>query len=169
MNATKWNQDVVANSEFLARKPLVVLTRSTEQSIPTGAQRSISWNTEVRDNNGMWSSTAPTRIDIATAGVYRIEATCTFAASTLAGTATLRQIGIYTGAAGSTTVVPNLQTNSVVVDSSGADISVFVSGYAVLTSTDFVRIQVVQNSGAAINIVNSTVFIPRVAVVWESS
>ncbi len=162
LTAANWNEQV-ANTDFLARPPSVSLTRTTEQALGTTAWRSVAWQSEGWDTDTMWSSTAPTRIDINTAGKYQVSANIPFTAT--AGNVTVRA-GITVG--GSTTAAPN---NGVVLDngSAAADKAVSLTRVLSLTSTQFVRINVSGSSGANAIIMHSSVYIPSVSVLWVSS
>lgn len=167
LNATKWNQDVVANSEFLAKPPSVSVTRSTEQNIATGVWRSVAWNTEGWDTDSMWSSTAATRIDINTAGKYLVVANVPWAPST----AGVRRIaGIYAGAPGSSTVSPNVMTSAVSVadNASGGNTNV-LNAIVSVTSTQVIRIPTLHDAGASINLLHDGNWVPRCDVIWQSS
>ena len=61
VTAAIWNQDVVANTEYLAKPPSVSVRRSTEQSIANSVWTAVSFNTENWDTDAMWSSTADGR------------------------------------------------------------------------------------------------------------
>lgn len=165
ITAAIWNQDAVANPKFLARPPSVRLTKSTEQSVANNVWRSLSWNTEAWDTDTMWSSTAATRVDINTAGKYLVTASCEFAGST-AGT--VRAIGIAT--AGSSTATPTaISVNHAPPDLGDDGPTLMVHTILSFTATQFLRVQVKQDTGGALNVNHSTVEIPQVAVLWVSS
>ena len=162
LTAANWNEQV-ANTDFLARPPSVSLTRTTEQSLAAAAWRSLSWNAEGWDTDTMWSSTAPTRIDINTAGKYLCTAN---AARSTAGDGNILTIGFTVG--GSTTAVPNngvAAGNEGSPSAGGATITRILS----LTSTQFIRVQGISNGSTAATIVHSSVHVPSVSVLWVSS
>lgn len=162
ITAAIWNQDVVANAEFLARPPSASVSRSTEQSIANAAWRAISFNTEAWDTDSMWSSTAGARIDINTSGKYHVIAHAAFAASA-AGAA--RALGISVG--GSTTAPPTHGHANATPNT--ATLGITHSRMLSLTSTQFIRIMVYQDSGGALNIVHSTETQPACDIRWVSS
>lgn len=166
--ATRWNTHLVGNLDFLAKPPSCGLSRSTEQSIATGVWRSIAWNTEGWDTDTMWSSTAATRVDINTAGKYLVTANAGFVAST-AGVARLMGIAID----GSSTASPSGVGGRVYhpPPRTGNSLNMTHSQMISLTSTQTVRIQVFQDSGGALNVIESAADgqTPRVSVMWMSS
>ena len=169
VTASMWNSDVVANTEFLAKPPSVTVTKTTEQSIAVGSWRSIAWSAESWDTNSMWSSTAATRVDINTAGKYLITASVNWSTG---GTGDRRQMGIYAGTAGSTSVAPNIaQAKAHNPGGASNNPSNHVSAIVSLTSTEVVRVQVSHNSTAATTVRHSTAGgeVPRLSVMWMSS
>ncbi len=164
VTAAVWNQDAVANPKFLARPPSVRVQKSTEQSIASAVWRSMSWNTEVWDTDTMWSSTAATRLDVNTAGKYLVSASIGWAAST-AGVE--RHVGIAVG--GSSTAAPAYAKQSMEADVGTIVRRMTVTDIIRLTSTQYIRIQVYQDSGGALNVQHDTVDIASAAVLWVSS
>jgi hypothetical protein len=161
ITAAIWDQDVRANTEFLARPPSVSLQKSTEQSIANASWRSVSWNTENWDTDTMWSSTAPTRIDINTSGKWELSATVSW--DTGSG---LRIVGFTVG--GSTTATPSPLLDRRQITSEYAIAT--VTDTRSLTSTQFVRLQVYQANGSALNLSHDgTEFITHMAARWVSS
>lgn len=100
LEATKWNEDVVSNLEFLAKPPTVRVERQATQNLSTGNWRSVHWDTEIWDNNNMWSTSAPNQVTIKTAGMYEVLFTGVFSI------ANSQQAGISLNNS-STTVRPN--------------------------------------------------------------
>lgn len=168
LGATRWNKDVVGNTEFLAKPPSCAVSRSTEQSVATGVWRSIAWNTEGWDTDTMWSSTAATRLDINTSGKYLIAANAGFAASTV-GVA--RLMGFAVG--GSSTASPSGVGGRVYCPPprAGNSLNMTHTQMISLTSTQYVRIQVFQDSGGALNVIENAADgqTPRVSAIWMSS
>ena len=169
VTASIWNQDVVANSEFLAKPPSCSLLRTTELSQAAGGGwRSIAWQSEQWDTDTMWSSTAATRIDINTPGKYEVQALITW---TTNASAQGRAMGIYAGAVGSSTVAPNqAEHNWNGPALAGFNPTNMLVATLSLTSTSTIRIQTAHNSTSAITIRHTTAGQkPRVSVRWVSS
>lgn len=171
ITAAVWNQDVVANTEFLAKPPSCRVQNSTEQSIPNSGQRSISWASESWDTDTMWSSTAPTRIDINTAGKYLVTAFVVWGGSTNSTGGTVREIGLVVD--GTTTATPNRATSYVQPPrTTGINVRHVLSDVLSFTATQFIRLQAFQDSGAALNVNHTTgagADIASLTVTWISS
>ena len=71
VTAAVWNQDVVDNVTFLANAPGCRAFHNTTNSITSGTEMTLAFNSEQFDNDGMHSMSVNTeRITITTAGVY---------------------------------------------------------------------------------------------------
>lgn len=81
LTAAQMNTDVRDNTNFLYSPPMAVVQRSTNQVIATGTVTYISFNTEVKDTDGIWAIGVPTRIEPNTAGLYLIVASGFFASN----------------------------------------------------------------------------------------
>lgn len=66
---------LTADVALLKNAPAVTLYQTTGQSVATGANTQISWNTAVGDNWAGWSSGSPTRYTVQVAGWYMLSAT----------------------------------------------------------------------------------------------
>lgn len=83
LTATRYNEEVVGNAGFLFKPPMASLYRAAALSnTAPSAYQSIAWDTqEFTNTDSMWVIGTPTRITLATAGIYMVTATVTFAAS----------------------------------------------------------------------------------------
>ncbi len=169
VTAANWNQDVVANTEYLARPPSVSVRKSTTQAMTNNVWRSIAWNSEAWDTDSMWSSTAASRIDINTAGKYLVTAAVAWNVSTASTVGTQgRLVGVRVG--GSSTAAPNrAQVQTRPTGSTGVRQHQSVSDIIALTSTQFVRLQVFQDSGANLSVTGSSADQTLLSVLWVSS
>lgn len=171
VTAARWNQDVVSNTEFLARPPSVRVQKSTDQSITNNTHTMVSWNAESWDTDTMWSSTAPTRIDINTSGKYLVTAFVCWGTSTSSTGGNVRQAGVLVD--GTTSANSNRATSVAgAPKSTSIPIAQTVSDVLSLTSTQFLRLNVYQDSGAALSVQHTTGTGARIAsmtVTWISS
>lgn len=159
------NTHVRDNLTFLGRPPSVRVTRSTSQSIANNTWTAISWNTEGYDTDSMWSSTAGNRIEINTNGKFLVTSSVDFVAST-GGVA--RAMGVRVDATTASTGNP---THGRIVLSEVQGGGGWAGSYTTVvsvTSTQRVKIMVLQDSGAALNI-NDEMGNPHCSVTWISS
>lgn len=88
LTASKWNQDVVENTEFLFTPPMCVLSTTTNVTMATaniGYAIPFGAGTELADTDSMHdTATNNSRITITTAGVYVLTANAGFQVSNFA-------------------------------------------------------------------------------------
>lgn len=165
LGATRWNQAVVANTEFLAKPPSALVRKSTDQALAAGSTwKAVSWNTEVFDNDTMWSSTDPTKVNINTNGKYQVSGHVGFGGAAV----TAGGVGCYLGVLvdGTTKGTPQ-HAQDIRVSLAGVTLHEAGTVTLSLTSTQFVRLMVRSDSTSLV--LHSTVENPFFAVHWISS
>lgn len=132
---------LISALSFAPKKiPFCRAYHNTTQSIPNGGIRTLSFNRERFDNNGMFSPTS-TDITIKTAGIYLVGC-CVYFSSNSSG---LRALYIQVN---NSYLINNVLNNGV----SGAGVWLEAQSIWSFAVDDYVRAQVWQNSGSALNI-----------------
>lgn len=153
--APEWNTYVRGNLTFLGRPPAARVYRSTAQSIADNTDTFISFTAERYDTDNMWDPGIPERLTINTPGVYAIAGTAGFASN-----ATGRRLaGIVLNAATGI----GINTAPAVT---GATHSLTVTTIYKLAIGDYIRMDVLQNSGAPLNVLSLGNFTPELAASW---
>lgn len=121
--------------------------RSGNQSVATGASVNVTFNAEGYDNNTMHDlSVNPDRVTIKTAGLYRITAQTAYAAN-----ATGRRASLVRRNGGA---VPLLYSNAQAV--SAGFTTVFTSGLLNLVVNDYLTLEVTQDSGGPLDVLEGS-------------
>ena len=119
--------------------PRVKVTRTTDQTITSGAESTITWDSEVFDTDDMWTSTSSTRITFKTAGLYLVTAAFNFDTNS-----TGRRYGLlrFNGSvSGAVTEVPAVSGGSTVGQ---------IHQLYTASVNDYVELRVYQNSGGSL-------------------
>lgn len=120
-----------------------VTRQSSAQSITSGTDVAISWDTEVWDNDSMVDIAGqPTRVTIKTPGTYRITGAAQFASNATGNRYAMVKLN------GSATI--NSQDGRVAM--SGAVTSLLTVVDLVLVVNDYIELYVNQGSGAGLNV-----------------
>lgn len=137
--------------------PSARVTRSTNQSIPDGANTPMSFNNEVLDNGDLFAFGSPTVLTVPTPGVYLITATVDWAIS----------------AAGDRAMeIDQSSTPIARVTASGsgtADIEQNASTVARLNAFEQISLVVIQTSGGSLNVLSASADTPVLTVSWIGS
>lgn len=155
LTAADWNAYVRDNQEALFTPPRCLVDRSTAQSIPDVTVTSMTFDTELLDNDSMHSTTSNTsRITAKTAGLYMMTTSVQFTGNTTGG----RTVSIVLNGAQTlaTSDLPSVGTGP-------ARLNVATLYY--LDVDDYVESRVYQSSGGALN-VQSTSDSPNFRVAW---
>lgn len=133
------------------------VTRITDQSIPDATATALSFSTPKQNPNGLWVSTAATKITVDKAGLYWVNAGCVFAA----GATGVRTISIQVNGVAST--FP-LQANQAAPAAGTGKLN--ICGLIYLANADYIEVVVTQNNGGALNVTaDTTAFSPFVSLV----
>lgn len=162
VTAANWNQDVVANTEFLARPPSVRVRRAAALAIVENGWEEVTFDTESWDTDTMWSSTAATKVFARTAGKYLVCVTGGVDAST-GGTG--RGIGVRLN---STSGNPEFACTG--RESPGGAFSAWpaASGMVSLTTGQYVQLVIYQDHSTTLN-TNTADGKPTLSMIWMSS
>lgn len=129
-------------------RPFVQLSKTTA-SISNNSVTEVSWDTEVIDTHGMWSTADRTAIFVPIAGHYIAAITVRFASQATA--AGIRQVRVNVNGA------EDMQLNFPAPSNLNAtNIAVHLTWPLDLAANDDVGFSVFQNSGGALNIVDNT-------------
>ena len=131
------------------KAPRVSVFRTAAQSVSTGSNTLLTWNSENVDTDSMHdNSTNPSRLTIPTGflGRWRFDIGVTFAAAAN-GT---RAAWITVNGAGTRYGQPEVPGSSV------ASAGLYISRELVLAVGDYVEVYCYQDSGGALNVLNST-------------
>ena len=120
------------------------VSRSTTQSFSNGTPAAVSFDTEVRDDGGCWTSGAATRLTVPTdqSGWYVIAGSVWMAGATGNGRRLFIRLNGTTEIAGSSVAAPGEHN----------DPRLNCSTPYYLTAADYVELIVDQNQGSAVNI-----------------
>jgi hypothetical protein len=119
-----------------------VVKRTTTQAVETATPTAISFDSEVRDDGGFYSSANPTRFTAIADGWYVFSSTCRWAGANSYGRR------LYARLNGTT----ELSGTSVISDPDHNDPRQNVSGIYYLSENDYIEFMLDQNSGGTINI-----------------
>lgn len=132
-----------------------IVTKST-QSIPDGANTLLTFDTEVVDTAAMHSTGADTdRIICTVAGVYAVTAYSRFSADADG------YRNIYIDHRDSSVALLGIPASNV-CPGLAATTDLSTSGIVVMAVGDFVRVNIFQNSGASMNVVNNRFAVVRI-------
>lgn len=133
-------------------------SRSTSQSIPDGADTAVTFDAVNSDPWGSWSAGQAQRLTAKLTGRYMAVGAVQFAANATGwraawiertGTSTVARVQVASAAAGSPTYV-----------------TVTSPPFDMTAGTDYVRLIVRQNSGGALDAVNSSTFTPALGLIY---
>lgn len=119
------------------------VSRAATQSIATASNTAVQWDTEDRDDNNYWSSTANTRFTIPAAGWYQVEAAFAWAANANGSRR------IYIAKNGDTTNPLAVEWEGPVI---GVTLHQSIGTMAYLNAGDYVEIYGRQDSGGNLNL-----------------
>lgn len=128
----------------------VKLSRAANQSISTGTNTSISWDTETSDPDGFITATSATiTVPSGLGGIYLVSAAITYAANPAA-------VGTFTQATAYFTVGGAVQVDAAnypygYVYNSGGSYFTGVTSIKPMAAGDTVEISVIQTSGGSVN------------------
>ena len=159
VTAAIWNQDVVANPEFLHDPPTCRVYNSAAISISDGVVTALTFNSERYDTDTMHSTVTNTsRITATTAGKYLITATIGFAANnTGRRQVTIRLNGTTYIAVDARATVGNGQVTEVSI----------ATVYA-LAAADYAEVTVFQDTGGSLNVSAASAYTPELTATWLS-
>lgn len=144
-------------------KPILKLNRNATQSVANNTTTLINWTTAVAQSGVTWAVGTPTQITIVTAGWYAITAQVTWVAGAAASE---RSISVLVNG----TVVPTNITASFLMRMGGVSVATVrhqVEGYEHLNVGATVYIGTYQNTGGAINLLN-TPYGTWCTLVWDA-
>lgn len=137
-NGTEWAPGTAGSVTAVG----AFVSRSTTQSFSNGTPAAVSFDTEVRDDGGCWTSGAATRLTAPSTGWYVIAGSVWMAGSTSNGRRLYIRLNGSTEIAGSSVAAPG--------DHNDPRLSCSTPYY--LSATDYVELIVDQNQGSAVNI-----------------
>lgn len=139
-----WGNSVKAALDFLSNPPRAEASRGTTLSITSGPWTPITFTTEVRDTDNMFTTGSGDRFTCVTPGRYLVIGTAPFAANVTGLRAFALAKGVTAGV-GFFAEIVNAAANS------GGHVAT-ISGEVVLAAADTVSFQVLQTSGAGLNL-----------------
>jgi len=159
VTSSAWNNQVKGNLEHLYSVPRCEAYKSAAQSISGGSWQDVTWDSETFDTASIHdTSTNTERFTLVRDGLWLVVAKVVFASNSTgdrrgrlllngAGASTLSQVNLHT-ASGNTTrfTVQTLAYTS--------------------TTTDYVGLQVYQDSGGALNLSGGSAASTSLSVVW---
>lgn len=152
-----WGDDVRAALSFLANPPACRVYHNTAQSIANNSEVALTFNSERYDTDSMHSTSVnPSRITFNTTGLYVVSLTFEFAPHS-----TGRRYGVIK-LGGTTGIAVALNPTAEGTFGHGFSISTIYK----FTAGEFVEAKVYQNSGGALNVLNSPNFSPEFAATW---
>jgi hypothetical protein len=160
---TIMDQHVRDNLNFLYNdQPRVRLTRTSNQSMSNNVNTAIVWQAEELDNENMWTAGSPDRIVIARAGVYCFVGQVRWAANAVGQ----RWAYLLKNGAGSV----NASEGSNVSEATGGyEFTQMVHGLVSMAIGDDMRLQVLQDSGASLDVIGTGSFGITGLMVWRHS
>jgi hypothetical protein len=135
------NTNIRDSQLFLAYAPLTMVYRSSTQSIPSGSQAKVTFDTEVIDVNNMFSPPS-TDIIVQSPGVYEIQFNIYMSGTSSAGSIRASHIGINGNWIGSNNDAP----------ANGTATSLNCASVAALAKGDVINGYVYQDSGVALTV-----------------
>lgn len=146
-----------AATDFLANPPSSIARRAANQSIANATWTLITFDTEDRDTDAMFTTASGNRITIVTAGLYHVQFRAGFIPNTVGDRLTQICKGVVA------------DTNSFARSAfkpTGTDATDTISGDIPLIAGDTLSFQVYQNSGGALNTEASIYGQPRASARW---
>jgi hypothetical protein len=166
VTAAIWNQDVVANVEFLAQPPSVRVSRDATLALASGTWEEVAFDTENWDTNTMWSSTAATKVFCKTTGKFLVCVSGAHQNSTVGGS---RGIGIRKNSTtGNPTEGASVYEHDMLNGTVGAR-TMSVTQLVALTTGQYVQLVMFQDTGSSLNASTSEPYQPRLSMIWMSS
>lgn len=165
ITSTMYAAHIINNIKFLHGPPTARAHRDAAQSITSGAWNPIQFDTEEWDTNTIWSSTSNTKFFCRAAGKYLVMVFGGFANSS-AGS--LRGVAIQknTTATGSGHEAAALFATTALT---AVNPRLHASMLVALTTGQFVRMEMFQDSGAGLNTSTDDTVKPRLSMIWMSS
>lgn len=133
------NRNIRDSQKFLAFAPLTILSRNASQSIPTGTNTAVTWDTEIVDTDNM-ISVPSSNITIQSPGVYSLQFNADYSANTTGA----RQIYI--------TLNGNIVTQNGGFAASSNDTGLVCSTILALAPGDVIQGVCYQSSGSSLNL-----------------
>lgn len=149
-----WTLTGTTEPNFLDPEYGVKVTRTTNQTIPTGASGDdVDFDTEEYDEFNFFDIASPTRITIPLTGVYFISAILRYAAN---GSGTIRVVSVRLNGGNETQLVGSIPP----INSGGIDSFVGVTGELSLVKDDYLELRCLQDKGSDLDIEHA-IFIVR--------
>lgn len=159
LTAAQLNTDVRDNISFLANPPSAIARRAASQSIANATWTLITFDTEDRDTDGMFTVASGDRITIVTAGLYHVEFKAAFSVNVNGD----RAFQICKGIVVDTGGFARATGKATAIDSSAT-----IGGDIPLIAGDTLSFQVYQNSAGALNTEATAYGHPRASARWVS-
>jgi hypothetical protein len=143
---------VTVNSTFTPTPPAVRLSNSVDQGVSNNAWTGLSWDTEAYSFGGLHSTaTNSSRITFpGSTGIYHVGATVAW--SNGVSTGGDRMVRIFMNdSSGVAAQAMAARSNSLLGQTVGCDVRI-------ASTTDYVTVQVYQDSGSTLSVTNSTLF-----------
>jgi len=161
-NFRQMNDYVTDVLNFMFNPPMLRLRRTTAQSIPNNASTAISWNFVELENYNFWDAAQPTKITPSVPGWYVGSAGYSFAANA----AGYREMNVIKNASGTERVLRMGGDGYF-----GGTLTTGQRGQVFLEqfngTTDFMTVELFQNSGGALSTLTSGVQdFPDVVLRW---
>jgi len=141
------NENTTKLAEIL-KYPAAKAYLTTAQSIANNTAGILYMNGVFFDSDNIYNSTSANRLTAKTAGLYDIKAFVTFAINSTGS----RMVRISRNGSGENNAIRQVFTASV----AGEVTNVYANTLYKLNAGDFIIIEVLQNSGASLNILNAT-------------
>ena len=159
VSSSVWNSQVKGNLEHLYSVPRCVAYKSAAQSISTGSWQDVTWDSESFDTASIHdTSTNTERFTLVRDGLWLVVAQVVFASNS-----TGDRLGrlLLNGVGGAPLSQVNLHTASGNTTRFTVQTLVYTS-----TTTDYVGLQVYQDSGGALNLSGGSAASTSLSVVW---
>lgn len=163
LTAAQLNQQLRDNTKFLHGPPMVKVSRDAALTIAASAWEEITFDTEAKDTNTMWSSTAATKVFAQTAGDYLVIGHGGLAASTVG---VVRAIGIRHN---STSGAPVARSGFIGDLPTSFTPDLHISDIITMTTGQYVQLVFFQDSGGTLAITTAADTQPKLRMIWVSS
>jgi hypothetical protein len=155
VNAAKIQDGALGTGEFSSSIPAAHVTRAANQSIPSGTDTALAFNTERYDTAAMHSNaTNNSRLTAPVTGIYAVTAQVEWDAN-MSGS---RSVALEKNG-----MEPIARTNAV---PPGVPLDQEVSTEVRLQAGEFVRAVVGQDSGGALNVTKDPEYTPEFSMTW---
>lgn len=154
--ASTWGNAVKAATDYLANPPSCRVTKASAQTLATGTNTAITFDTERYDTDSMHSTSSNTsRITFTTAGLYIVGGSVEFASS---GTGSYRQLGVRLN--GATFIAWALQAPASLVN------KLTVATTYKFAAGDYIELLAEHNHGANLDISKVGNYSPEFYATW---